>query len=413
MDRRLARAAVVVMLLTAATAVNAHGTSKDCMHDRKAIRRPSRSVQAYSESTRRQSSWQPLRVSFDFSRVDANGMATVQQQYVKSLALKAGGWLNRALKVRPVEGALRFVRPSQGPDCGDMESVPDNYVDGVYNTDVVIFVLSDPVDGSECGQYTLAYASHCQLDQHDRPVFGYIQLCAEQTQPKDDISAQDEDFHTVVHEILHILGFSESLFPFYRDERLHPRTPRCPTTFGGNFDSMPPESSVNGEPFKWFHQDVRREGWCCFSDTLGEPPFPCDGNGKRLISEQVLAQTLATGELDRVGGVRRQLRTPALLALARDHFACREMAGVELEDDGGYGTAGSHWDLRLMMNEFMTGVASGWQPVKSALTLALLQDSGWYAANFEVGEGVDGAVNVGGDDSFPHVRVAVCEREFV
>ena len=28
-------------------------------------------------------------------------------------------------------------------------------------------------------------------------------------------------------------------------------------------------------------------------------------------------------------------------------------AGVALEDDGGVGTAGSHWEKRVLMNEFM------------------------------------------------------------
>ena len=62
-------------------------------------------------------------------------------------------------------------------------SAVQRYVDtGAYNTDLLIFVLSDAGTGSPCSQggageaTTLAYASHCQLDQDDRPVFGFIQV---------------------------------------------------------------------------------------------------------------------------------------------------------------------------------------------------------------------------------------------
>ena len=32
-------------------------------------------------------------------------------------------------------------------------------------------------DETGCGENTLAYASHCMVDEDDRPVFGYIQVC--------------------------------------------------------------------------------------------------------------------------------------------------------------------------------------------------------------------------------------------
>jgi hypothetical protein len=49
------------------------------------------------------------------------------------------------------------------------------------------------------------------------------------------------------------------------------------------------------------------------------------------------------------------------------------LVGVELEDDGGTGTAGSHWDQRVMLTEFMCGEPSRFQNVKSAISLALMQ----------------------------------------
>jgi hypothetical protein len=161
-----------------------------------------------------------------------------------------------------------------------MDEVPDTYVStGAYNTDTLIFVLSDSSNERQsCSAQTLAYASHCQLDQYDRPVFGYIQMCAERSFPKPRESQRDEDLHTALHEITHILGFSEMLFPFFRHSNLQPRTPRCPSSSAGaRTGAMPEESSVNGQKFLWY-QGSGQVGWCCAINTLGQPPFRCEAD---------------------------------------------------------------------------------------------------------------------------------------
>ena len=39
--------------------------------------------------------------------------------------------------------------------------------------------------------------------------------------------------------------------------------------------------------------------------------------------------------------------TPAVKAAAREQLGCATLVGAELEDDGGQGTLGSHWEQRL------------------------------------------------------------------
>jgi len=201
--------------------------------------------------------YESLRVTFDFSKVDANGKSKEQQDYVKGLINRAGQWLQAALKVRRVTGNLMFERSVDEngnvyqdtqtyPDCGDVKEVPQAYVtQGAANTDVLIFVLSDEGDDDthSChGGGTLAYATHCRQDSQERPVVGYIQMCAVHHEPykttevvgSDDIVREktiqetEEDFHTGLHEIMHILGMSDALFPWYRDFNGDPRNPRCP-----------------------------------------------------------------------------------------------------------------------------------------------------------------------------------------
>ena len=47
--------------------------------------------------------------------------------------------------------------------------------------------------------------------------------------------------------------------------------------------------------------------------------------------------------------------------------------------------AGSHWEQRILKNEVM-GAVSLSRSVRSALTLATLEDSGWYKANYSMAE---------------------------
>jgi hypothetical protein len=58
---------------------------------------------------------------------------------------------------------------------------------------------------------------------------------------------------------------------------------------------------------------------------------------------------------------------------AREHFGCDKLEGAELEDGGdSSGTAGSHWEKRTFLSEYMIGQSSTY-PVFSEMTLALLE----------------------------------------
>ena len=91
--------------------------------------------------------------------------------------------------------------------------------------------------------------------------------------------------------------------------------------------------------------------------------------------------------------------TPRVVQEVRDHFNCPTLEGAELEDQGGDGTALTHWEKRLFQVEIflymdyeifsvvlqveaMTGTVNTAEPVYSRLTLALLEDSGWYYPDY-------------------------------
>lgn len=85
-----------------------------------------------------------------------------------------------------------------------------------------------------------------------------------------------------------------------------------------------------------------------------------------------------------VKGGQHYLRGKWLLQTARDHFDCQDINEVPLEDDGGEGSQGGHFERIVFGDETM--VSEDVAVAKfSKMTLALLKDSGWY--DIDLGKG--------------------------
>ena len=78
------------------------------------------------------------------------------------------------------------------------------------------------------------------------------------------------------------------------------------------------------------------------------------------------------------------LQTPKVLEYARGHFGCPSLTGVELENQGGSGSSGSHWEARIMLGDYMISTDYP-ELVVSDITLAVFEDSGWYNVNYYTG----------------------------
>jgi hypothetical protein len=79
------------------------------------------------------------------------------------------------------------------------------------------------------------------------------------------------------------------------------------------------------------------------------------------------------------------IRSPKVLDFARKHFNCPSMDGAPVEDDGGSGSAGSHWEKVVFGNEMMVANTVA-NPVNSEFTMRLMEDSGWYQINPDMAE---------------------------
>ena len=86
-----------------------------------------------------------------------------------------------------------------------------------------------------------------------------------------------------------------------------------------------------------------------------------------------------------INGINRTLlQTPKVLEYARGHFGCPSLTGVELENQGGSGSSGSHWEARIMLGDYMISTDYP-ELVVSDITLAVFEDSGWYNVNYYTG----------------------------
>ncbi|EKF27974.1 surface protease GP63, putative [Trypanosoma cruzi marinkellei] len=88
-----------------------------------------------------------------------------------------------------------------------------------------------------------------------------------------------------------------------------------------------------------------------------------------------------------------QVSSPKTVEKAREHFNCMNATGMELEDEGGEGTASSHWERRNAKDELMAGISGiGYY---TSLTMAALEDTGFYKANWGMEEPMSWGNNSG------------------
>ena len=88
------------------------------------------------------------------------------------------------------------------------------------------------------------------------------------------------------------------------------------------------------------------------------------------------------------------------------HFGCDKLTGAELEDQGEEGTALTHWEKRLFENEAMTGTHTQ-NPIYSRITMALMEDTGWYQPNYDMAEELKWGRGLGCDFALKSCKVNI------
>eukprot|EP01062_Namystynia_karyoxenos_P031914 TRINITY_DN2361_c1_g2_i1.p1 TRINITY_DN2361_c1_g2~~TRINITY_DN2361_c1_g2_i1.p1 ORF type:complete len:1708 (+),score=322.90 TRINITY_DN2361_c1_g2_i1:87-5126(+) len=260
------------------------------------------------------------------------------RQYLDDIMADAVKWLSAALLVDPVVGNLktgtkicngRPCNPPAAPYCGasswmdvGIRTPLDHNTNGVPDADYLVYVSAAPTQGN-----TVAWALTCMSDQRDRPIAAHVNFGptrVDPTKPKDSITYSNY-VATAVHEVMHALGFSSGHW--------------------------------NGKPY-WFEAHCTAQG---------------QANCKPTIQVAERGQASVT-----------KMATPEVIKKVREYSGCPTLNGAEIENEGGSGTAGSHWEKRVFGNEGMTGVKGVHEAEWSAMTLAYFYDTGHFDVDYSM-----------------------------
>ena len=83
--------------------------------------------------------------------------------------------------------------------------------------------------------------------------------------------------------------------------------------------------------------------------------------------------------------IKGYIKSPKVLKVAKKYYNCDSIEGIELEESRDSGNIGSHWEERILLGDYMNRAIYPEEQVISEFTLALLEDIGFYKANYFTG----------------------------
>eukprot|EP01080_Neovahlkampfia_damariscottae_P008946 gene8946-895_t len=235
--------------------------------------------------------------------------------YFQELLAYAKTEVEKVIKVNRLTSSLKANSTTCGNTAKLGVNVPNSMiVTGSTNTDLYIIVTFRPMLSSEKESFSF----DCLTDSssNDRPILGHMNL-----NPKDFIAVSKETAQRrVLHEVIHLLGFSKNKFLTYKTELGVPRTSVTNTI----------ATSHNGE------------------------------------TVQITYLTL-----------------PTVMALGKKFFGCSLYQGAQLEDLTGNDDhlEKKIYYNDIMTGDLST--IAGPSAMISPFTLAILADSGYYEVNYD------------------------------
>eukprot|EP00554_Chaetoceros_debilis_P014309 CAMPEP_0194124942 /NCGR_PEP_ID=MMETSP0150-20130528/59201_1 /TAXON_ID=122233 /ORGANISM="Chaetoceros debilis, Strain MM31A-1" /LENGTH=2931 /DNA_ID=CAMNT_0038818727 /DNA_START=94 /DNA_END=8886 /DNA_ORIENTATION=- len=284
------------------------------------------------------SEYQSLRIHVDTAFMDLIDDEQFQEEIsvlINDILPRVKAQWEQILKVYRARGPI-IVNDAQCPHSSN-----EHVTNGIEDADLVLFMAANIDLICEEGG-ALAAARSCQADQYDRPIVGSVVVCLNRLDVNDQKS-KDKFYGVLLHELTHVFGMRAIDFPYFHDPTTGlPRTPR---------------------PFQ--------------SKTV-----TCvDGNMVRTVAPS--DSTLKAGFTKR-GKLFYEVVTPTVRQVVRNHFDCQKMSGARLENqptnDGN--CFGSHWESRLFASDIVAAIKLPTHQILTPLTLAILEDSGWYKADY-------------------------------
>ncbi|TNV71142.1 hypothetical protein FGO68_gene11989 [Halteria grandinella] len=131
----------------------------------------------------------------------------------------------------------------------------------------------------------------------------------------------------------------------------------------------------DGKWYKWIQTTIH-EVTHVLGFSSGLFPYYINPNTNQKLGLQQIVQT---------SGGRDWIILPQVVNAVKNHFGCSSATGAPLENNGGSGTAGSHWERTTFGNEAMTGSEFP-DSVFTTFTFNLLEATGWYQMDHKQSE---------------------------
>lgn len=188
-------------------------------------------------------------------------------------------------------------------------------------------------EDSRCSSNVVGWALSCLFEPTTgRPILANANFCHKEF--TSDTMTVSKGVAVLIHEITHALGFTDGLYDKFIDDNCQPMTGR-------------------------------------------------------------VLQNITNPYGQRVSHVV----TPRVRQAVQEQFGCQSAAGAALENGGSDGSVNSHWEYSLFMGELMVSTekfSSYAAPATmSKLTLALMEDTGWYVANYDAAGFLDWGYQAG------------------
>ncbi|KAM3591111.1 uncharacterized protein V6R79_022487 [Siganus canaliculatus] len=217
---------------------------------------------------------------------------------------------------------------------------------GIPDADFLLYLHVQDTDKCRSQPSVSAYAVHCQTDPWGRPLAGVVVLCRDRLS-RASCSLQTT-VQTVVHELLHSLGFSKHLFHAWRD---------------------------------------------CSSTSPVRPG--CSPRGRVTHSD---------------GSGQTRIYSPSVISALQKHLAASdpELGGPLENLDVPPGGVSSHWEARILQGSIMAAELEDSTLTRiDPVTLAALQDTGWYTVNLNQAQ----SLVWGNGQGAMFGSVSTCQRE--
>eukprot|EP00878_Enallax_costatus_P007236 GHUV01007582.1.p1 GENE.GHUV01007582.1~~GHUV01007582.1.p1 ORF type:complete len:635 (+),score=97.10 GHUV01007582.1:1-1905(+) len=296
----------------------------------------------------------PIRIWVEYQGVDS--LASAGKQQLRNTVNIALGVLQKFYKVRrPAPGRLTvkpfcrmwdsanycnqhqpdFLRSGSDNSCGSAQINASHIASyqqcslGGFNCQTYqggggeytdYYLYITAIQDEHCASGAVAWALPCLYDDAtNRPLLGSANICPEALLNSDE----DAGVAVLVHELTHALGFTDDMFDKFIRE-----------------DGTPiPQSDVVQE----------------YQDAYGR-------STAMIITPTVVKETQA-------------------------QFGCTKVPGAALENEGGQGSANAHWEYRWFQGELMVATnlfaVYGKPATLSRITLAFMQDTGWYDVQWD------------------------------